>query len=111
MAWPIWRRLQAHLARLAVSRALDREGRRIEISRAMIPMTTSSSTSVKPRSRVLASRFMVKLLYGASRAGKRVTDRHAAQGADAHVSIECNDDDTMARALKRRTGVAPTENP
>src|SRR4029079_17250209 len=47
----ICRRLLAHLARLACSRARFRLGSRIEISRAMMPMTTSSSTSVNPRLR------------------------------------------------------------
>src|SRR5207237_8152342 len=49
MACPIWRRLLPHLTRFALSRAFDSDGRRIEISKAMIPMTTSSSTSVNAR--------------------------------------------------------------
>ena len=48
MACPIWRRLLAHLTRLAVSRARFKLGSRIEISRAMIPITTSNSTRVNP---------------------------------------------------------------
>src|SRR4051812_45438573 len=43
---PIWRRLLRHCVRLALSRALFRLGRRIEISTAMMPITTRSSTSV-----------------------------------------------------------------
>jgi hypothetical protein len=43
-----WRMLLAHFTWLPLSRARERVGRRIEISRAMIPMTTSSSTSVNP---------------------------------------------------------------
>src|SRR5438067_4586727 len=38
----------AHLTVLAASRALLSAGRRIEISSAMMPMTTRSSTRVKP---------------------------------------------------------------
>src|SRR3954468_8773930 len=48
-ACPIWRRFDPHFTRLAVSRARLSDGRRIEISSAMIPITTSSSTRVKPR--------------------------------------------------------------
>jgi hypothetical protein len=44
-------RFEEHLALRASSRTLFRAGSRIEINNAMIPMTTSSSTSVKPRVR------------------------------------------------------------
>src|SRR4051812_45440069 len=42
------RRLLAHLIRFACSRARLRDGSRMEMSSAMMPMTTSSSTSVNP---------------------------------------------------------------
>src|SRR3712207_228148 len=48
MAPEIWRMLLAHCTCLADFRALDRVGRRMEMSRPMIPMTTSNSTRVKP---------------------------------------------------------------
>src|SRR4051812_28981329 len=51
IACPMERRLARHLTVWADARALFRAGRRIEISNAMIPMTTSSSTRVKPRGR------------------------------------------------------------
>ena len=38
-----------HLVRLACSRALLSAGNRIEISNAMMPITTNNSTRVKPR--------------------------------------------------------------
>src|SRR4051794_19517826 len=41
-----WRRLLMHAVRLALSRALPSAGSRMPISTAMMPMTTSSSTSV-----------------------------------------------------------------
>src|SRR3954449_557762 len=47
-AMPSWRRLLRHCVRFAASRALASVGSRIEISSAMMPMTTSNSTSVKP---------------------------------------------------------------
>src|SRR5436309_16095121 len=43
---PICRRLLAHLVRIDCSRALLSAGIKIEISTAMIPMTTRSSTRV-----------------------------------------------------------------
>src|SRR5438105_3224313 len=43
----IWRRLLRHCVRLADSLARVSAGSRMEISNAMMPMTTSSSTSVK----------------------------------------------------------------
>src|SRR5438105_5929277 len=43
--------LERHLVRLALSRALLNAGSRIEISRAIIPMTTNNSTSVNPLGR------------------------------------------------------------
>src|SRR4051812_6584940 len=46
-ALPIWRREAWHLTELAARRAPWREGRRMEISSAMIPITTRSSTRVK----------------------------------------------------------------
>src|SRR5678816_168295 len=47
-ASPNWRMLLRHLSCLPCSRARARDGRRMLISSAMIPMTTSSSTRVKP---------------------------------------------------------------
>src|SRR3954468_17599481 len=46
-----WRMLLRHLTRSDCSRALLKAGTRIEISSAMMPMTTSSSTSVNPAMR------------------------------------------------------------
>src|SRR5687767_9151602 len=46
IAWPIERRLAMHLVVLACRRAAERAGIRMAMSRAMIPMTTRSSTSV-----------------------------------------------------------------
>src|SRR2546429_4554300 len=43
-----------HLARLDASRTRERAGRRMARSRAMIPMTTNSSTSVKARGEWIA---------------------------------------------------------
>jgi hypothetical protein len=43
-----WRMLLRHFTRRPASRARFSAGNRIAISTAMIPMTTSSSTSVKP---------------------------------------------------------------
>jgi hypothetical protein len=59
MAWPIWRRLLPHFTRLAFSLARLSEGSRIETSNAMMPITTSSSTRVKPwrRLRFIRSSF------------------------------------------------------
>src|SRR5687768_9986902 len=47
----ICRRLLRHWVRLAASRARERVGSRIESKTAIMPMTTSNSISVKPRSR------------------------------------------------------------
>src|SRR5215213_5416879 len=47
----ICRRLLKHCVRLADSRALLSVGSRMPINTAMMPMTTRSSTSVKPRRR------------------------------------------------------------
>src|SRR5438552_1749417 len=44
---PSSRRLLRHAVRAAASRALPRVGNRMPISKAMIPITTSSSTKVK----------------------------------------------------------------
>jgi hypothetical protein len=46
-AWMICRWLLEHATPAACSRALRRTGMRMEISSAMMPITTSSSTSVK----------------------------------------------------------------
>src|SRR5688500_1402076 len=66
MPWPIWRRLLAHFTRLACSRARLSDGSRIEISNAMMPITTSSSTRVKPFA-FREESFMTKLLSETSR--------------------------------------------
>jgi hypothetical protein len=47
-AWLISRMFAMHLTWLACSRARLRAGIRMAISSAMMPITTSSSTSVKP---------------------------------------------------------------
>ena len=51
-AVPVWRRLLKHLTLLALSRARLSVGSRMLISNAMMPMTTKSSTSVKPAARL-----------------------------------------------------------
>src|SRR4029453_16808070 len=51
---PIERRFARHLVRRADSRARLSVGSRMLTSSAMMPITTSSSTSVKPRRRVRA---------------------------------------------------------
>jgi hypothetical protein len=43
------RRFDRHLTVFELSRAFDNAGNKIEINSAMIPITTSSSTSVNPR--------------------------------------------------------------
>src|SRR5205085_12552548 len=48
-AYQILRMLLAHLTWRAFSLALFSAGRRMDISNAMMPITTRSSTSVKPR--------------------------------------------------------------
>src|SRR5580765_8211470 len=48
-ATPIWRRLFMHWTRNECCRATLMAGRRIEISTAMMPMTTSNSSRLKPR--------------------------------------------------------------
>src|SRR6476659_191561 len=48
-AYQTLRMLLAHLTWRALSLALFRAGRRMDISKAMMPITTRSSTSVKPR--------------------------------------------------------------
>jgi hypothetical protein len=52
MAVPICRIFEAHAMRVAASRAPFRAGNSIEIKSAMMPITTRSSTRVKPRPRV-----------------------------------------------------------
>src|SRR5689334_24633112 len=95
MAWPICRRFEAHFTRLAVSRARLRDGSRIEISSAMMPITTSSSTSVKPVFRF--ERFIAKLLYDASpRASFRATPNRRNDGRD-----ECNTFESRKRQDSR----------
>ena len=47
--WPMLRRLAWHETAIAERLAAASDGSRIEIRTAMMPMTTSSSTSVKPR--------------------------------------------------------------
>ena len=71
MARPIWCRLLAHLARLAVSRALFSDGSRIEISSAMMPMTTSSSTRVKPLVLRTGEQLHDEAPFGGRRIGRR----------------------------------------
>src|SRR5438309_11288132 len=70
-ACPICRRFERHAAVLALCRALLRAGSRMEISRAIMPMTTSNSTSVKARGRRarlrLRSDMMQFLLVGGTK--------------------------------------------
>src|SRR5690242_19783414 len=73
-ACPICRRFDRHAAVFALWRALLSAGSRIEISSAMMPITTSSSTSVKAR--VTRARLRMRLdmmqflLVGARNAGR-----------------------------------------
>src|SRR5436189_2820039 len=60
--------LAAHLTALAALRALFNEGKRMEISNAMMPMTTKSSTSVKPPRGLDRSVFINKPLVQDSNA-------------------------------------------
>src|SRR2546423_437369 len=76
MPCPIWRRLLAHFTRLACSRARLSDGSRIEISSAIMPITTSSSTRVNPFVLREAS-FIKKLLSGNA---SRDADRGQADG-------------------------------
>jgi hypothetical protein len=57
IARTIWRVLEQHLIRLALSLAFRKEGRSMASNRAMIPMTTSNSTSVNPRLRRMMCRL------------------------------------------------------
>src|SRR5687768_4330261 len=56
--WTMDRRLAAQETVRAAARALPRAGRRMAIGRAMMPMTTRSSTRVKPRIVRLGLPFM-----------------------------------------------------
>ncbi len=47
-AMPIWRRLLLQATSIAAFLARDSDGSRIEIKTAIMPMTTRSSTRVKP---------------------------------------------------------------
>src|SRR5690242_17095630 len=49
MAMPIWRRFDRQEMLCARRHAMDSAGSKIDMSTAMMPMTTSSSTRVKPR--------------------------------------------------------------
>src|SRR4051812_23819319 len=61
IAVAIWRILLEHCTVAAARRALLRAGRRIPTSTAIIPMTTSNSTSVNP---ALNRRWLYFLLNG-----------------------------------------------
>src|SRR3954451_4428112 len=66
--------LLLHFVAKACARALPRLGSRIEINRAMIPMTTSSSTKVKPRRITPArgdERFNIRALRDEVKAAKQ----------------------------------------
>src|SRR5688500_4885185 len=79
-ASPICRRLLRHLVALADMRALARAGRSTAMRIAMIPITTSSSTSVKALRRL---RFITHLSY--ARDGRSIVsaaaphERHRGQ--------------------------------
>ena len=52
--------LLRHCSRFAASRARFKVGNKIEMSRAMMPMTTSSSTSVNARGRRMKAPFLLR---------------------------------------------------
>src|SRR5687768_841303 len=64
-ALPRSRSCAAHLTAAACRRAAERAGNRIEISSAIMPMTTSSSTRVKPLRTRRGAEFMVRTPGGA----------------------------------------------
>src|SRR5687767_5264417 len=76
----IERMFAAHLTVFAALRARPSVGRRLEISSAMMPRTTSSSTSVKPDGRRRTGYVMVSLL------ARRWASAGATAGASAGAS-------------------------
>ncbi len=68
-------RFDRHTVRLAAVRALPRQGTRISVSRAMMPMTTNNSTSVNPCFPVFPTLFEP---IGVGRAGQTLTVRTGA---------------------------------
>src|SRR5581483_4653667 len=80
---PICRSLEAQDTFFAASRALLSDGSRIEISSAMIPMTTSNSTSVNPPNRLPLCLSMIGPVSGARWLRKGVEMDRLQQGAVA----------------------------
>ena len=80
-AMPSWRRLLAQATRLAFSLARDSAGSKMEMSNAMIPMTTRSSTSVNAI--FLRMDGMVFMpLNGGSKAGNGIFSNGKKSAAD-----------------------------
>src|SRR5690606_36253544 len=67
-------------------RAIDSEGSRMEISKAMIATTTSTSISVKPPARPLAGRFRIVMDPHLIRRAHRPERVQCPLGANAHVN-------------------------
>src|SRR4051812_41147193 len=90
-AWPMFRRLERHLARLAASRAADSAGMSRDIRMAMMPITTRSSMRVKARLPfvVQASRLLngdrSSELVNRSVATSPTQDRHRAHRDTEHT--------------------------
>src|SRR5690348_15194371 len=91
----------AHFTWLAWSRTFCNAGSRIEISSPMIPMTTSSSTKVKPRTRWRACRrriIDVPSLLDSIHTGRDEEDSDCCGGC-GQAKTEC-----CRRAAKTRRG-------
>src|SRR5277367_1542147 len=82
-AMSIIRRLLRHCADRACLRAAPRAGRRIEISSAMMPITTSNSTSVNPP-RILVFDSSMIVLGSCDIAGWLTADHWAGCHSPAH---------------------------
>src|SRR6266566_8617747 len=95
MQAPTWRKLLAQETRWACSRAFFRAGRSIEISSAMMPITTRSSTSVNPRLRIataflnprLAKCNLMKDLAGGPTYCGKSTNKSSLDADDAEAGI------------------------
>src|SRR5688572_14232420 len=104
MATPICRRLLRQWVRLALARASVMTGRRIEISTAMMPMTTSSSINVKPDLRLwwcsnaIPGRSLSPPLSRAEQENRRPAQQHRA------ARLGDDDADVVEAELSGRRG-------
>src|SRR4051812_24405752 len=87
----IERKFAMHFTVLAARRALPKAGRRIEISNAMMPMTTSNSTSVNPRRRDDVDLRSIKPLLYKLRGHHRSHERHSIQSWPCVGFLPCGD--------------------